>query len=133
MVSGLGESVSGEWSGDIDLNDGKLKQMYMAYRKRLDFISSINGEEEDIQLLRQQIVQDVDFVTSSKLIFIIICYILCVALKKFNDEYQAKLKEKVRSEKVMMQLAWNVKDLGDLNEHERKIINESDEIKQKMQ
>ena len=65
----------------------------MAYRKRLDFISSINGEE-DIQLLRQQIVQDVDFVTSSKLIFIIICYILCVALKKFNDEYQAKLKEK---------------------------------------
>ena len=32
----------------------------------------------------------------------------------------------------MMQLAWNVKDLGDLNEHGRKIINESDEIKQKM-
>ena len=54
-MSGLGESVSGEWSGDIDLNDGKLKEMYMAYRKRLDFINNIRGEE-DIQLLRQQIV-----------------------------------------------------------------------------
>ena len=71
----MGKSVSGEWSGDVDLNDGKLKQMYMAYRKHLDFISSINREEEeDIQLLRQQTLQDVDFVTSSKLIFIIICY-----------------------------------------------------------
>lgn len=49
----------------------KLKQMYMAYQKHLDFISSINGEEqEDIQLLKQQIVQDVDFVTSSELIVI---------------------------------------------------------------
>ena len=31
LVSGLGESVSGEWSGDIDLND----RTYMAYRKHL--------------------------------------------------------------------------------------------------
>ena len=49
-----------------------------------------------------------------------------------NDEYQAKLKERVHSEKVMMQLAWNVKDLSDLNEHGRKIIHESNDIKQKM-
>lgn len=23
LVSGLGESIRGEWSGDVDLNDGK--------------------------------------------------------------------------------------------------------------
>ena len=55
-----------------------------------------------------------------------------VGLKKCNDEYQAKLKERAGSEKVMMQLAWNVKDLSDLTEHGRRIIHESDDIKQKM-
>lgn len=57
---------------------------------------------------------------------------LCVALKKRNDEYQVKLKEGVCSEKVIMQLAWNVKDLSGLNEHGRRLITESDDIKQKM-
>ena len=32
----------------------------------------------------------------------------------------------------MMQLEWNVKDLGDLNEQGRRIIRESDDIKRKM-
>ena len=110
--------------------------MYMTYRKHLDFINTINGEEEDIQLLRQQIVHDVGFITSSKsswqlyIRFIIVCII--VALKEFNDEYVTKLKERTCSEKVTMQLAWSVKDLSDLNEQGRKIIHESDDIKQKI-
>ena len=45
-MSGIGESVSGEWNGDVDLNNGKLQQMYLAYRKHLNFINSISGEEE---------------------------------------------------------------------------------------
>ena len=57
---------------------------------------------------------------------------MCTALKKFNDEYTTKLKERVCSEKMMMQLAWNVKDLSDLNEQGRRIIRESDDIKRKM-
>lgn len=28
---GLWESVSEEWAGDVDLNDGDLKQMYEQY------------------------------------------------------------------------------------------------------
>ena len=34
VVSGLGESVKGEWSGNIDLNDGKLKSLYDQYCDR---------------------------------------------------------------------------------------------------
>ena len=29
LLSGLGESVKGEWSGDIDLNDGSIQQLYI--------------------------------------------------------------------------------------------------------
>ena len=79
--------MSAEWSDNVDLNDGKMQQMYMAYRKHLDFINIINGKEEDIQLLRQQ---DVDLITSSKLSQLFLHNIHCIhghiALKKFNDE-----------------------------------------------
>jgi len=35
VLSGLGESVKGEWSGD--LNDGSTQQLYTNYRKQIDF------------------------------------------------------------------------------------------------
>ena len=36
VVKGLGESMKGDWSGDVDLNDGKLDLLYQEYRRRLD-------------------------------------------------------------------------------------------------
>ena len=38
VVKGLWESVSGEWSGDIDLNDGKLNQLYKEFKDRLAWV-----------------------------------------------------------------------------------------------
>ncbi len=38
IVRGLGESMRGEWSGDIDLNDGSLKSMNNEHQKLLKFI-----------------------------------------------------------------------------------------------
>jgi len=35
LVVGLGESVSGEWSGDADLGDGHLQEMFKQYQRRL--------------------------------------------------------------------------------------------------
>ncbi len=32
LVEGLGESVRGEWSGDVDLHDGKLQQLFQQYQ-----------------------------------------------------------------------------------------------------
>ena len=41
IVKGLWQSVAGEWSGDIDLNDGKLQQQYCRYKQKIDVIDSI--------------------------------------------------------------------------------------------
>ena len=41
IVRGLGESMRGEWSGDIDLNDGSLKIMYDEHQKLLKFIDDM--------------------------------------------------------------------------------------------
>ena len=39
-----------------------------------------------------------------------------IALVKANNEYATKQQEGVSTEKLMMNLAWNVKDLSDLND-----------------
>ena len=41
LVPGLFESVDIKWSGDVDLNDGKLQQAYRAYKSKLEFVSEI--------------------------------------------------------------------------------------------
>ena len=33
VVSGLGESIRGQWSGDVDLNDGSLNSLYCKYKQ----------------------------------------------------------------------------------------------------
>ena len=72
LLSGLGESVKGEWSGDVDLNDGSTQQLYKSYRKQLDFLDGISVKlddcnlKRDIEMLRQQTVQDIDFVSASE-------------------------------------------------------------------
>lgn len=41
VVKGLGESMKGDWSGDVDLNDRKLDLLYQEYRRRLEEASHI--------------------------------------------------------------------------------------------
>lgn len=41
VVAGIHESVSLEWNGDVDLNDGEVQKMREAYLNRLSFIGSI--------------------------------------------------------------------------------------------
>ena len=41
-VKGLWESVSGEWSGDTDLNDGKLNQLYKEFQDQLAWVKCIS-------------------------------------------------------------------------------------------
>ena len=41
IVSGLGESVNGVWSGDVDLNDSKLQELYQEYKGQRELINSL--------------------------------------------------------------------------------------------
>ena len=68
VVSGLGESVKLQWSGDVDLNDGKLDEMHSAYSTRLQFIESIGIVRrqqadiyEDLTVLESGIIEDLTF------------------------------------------------------------------------
>ncbi len=72
VAEGLGESVRGEWSGDVDLPDGKLQKQFEKYVKQLKFISVIGLEArqsrlnilEDLTLVKGELLQDLTFVSS---------------------------------------------------------------------
>lgn len=54
------------------------------------------------------------------------------ALVKTNNEYATKQQEGRYTEKLMTSLAWNIKDLSDLNECGRKVIQDCDIIKRRL-
>jgi len=72
LTSGLGESVSHEWSGDEDLCDGKLPSLYSEYRHRRQFAENLGmqGREGrwdisiDLHALEGDLTNDIDFLTS---------------------------------------------------------------------
>lgn len=75
LVSGLGESVKGVWSGDVDLADGELRKAQMLHQERIDFHDQLVKRDhrdplktaEDITVVEQQTIQDVVFISTSEL------------------------------------------------------------------
>ena len=73
-MSGLCESVRQKWSGDVDLNDGKLEKYYVAYLSRLRFVSGLGlGYRmdrvilaDDLKEIQQQLQLNKDFVTKGE-------------------------------------------------------------------
>ena len=57
IQQGLRESMRNEWSGDVDLGDGKLQDKYSKYAEYLKFVrciglnnrSSLDNIKEDLQ------------------------------------------------------------------------------------
>ena len=45
VVKGIGESMRGEWSGDVDLNDGKLALLHLECQRLLKETSRIGLED----------------------------------------------------------------------------------------
>ena len=72
VVAGLGESVQKEWSGDVDLDAGKLKQMHDTYLKRLKSIRYIglgrrmerSHLQDDLAQLEHDLTDDLTFLSS---------------------------------------------------------------------
>lgn len=61
VVKGLWQSASGEWSGDADLNDGKLRQQFKIFCQRKERINSI-GMQESLEAIRTELTSVVDAV-----------------------------------------------------------------------
>ena len=131
------ESTTLQWNGDVDLNDGKLQDQYKAYRKRLDFVETIdlNGEGSDVACelttASRELLNDLDFIHSgTEYKLIVLCCIaifiheVCLYpdLTKTNATYSEKQKAGKSSEKILITLAWKVKELTDLNERGRRLL-----------
>ena len=59
VVKGLWQSSSGEWSGDVDLNDGKLQQQFTKFCQRKERINGI-GMQESVEAIRTELTSVVD-------------------------------------------------------------------------
>ena len=64
VVKGLWLSVSGEWSGDVDLNDGKLQHLYTSFRDTLTWISKIGLDTSDIAYIKKDIEKALAIISS---------------------------------------------------------------------
>ena len=75
ILPGLGESVRGIWSGDVDHNNGDLQRQYTAYQERLKSIAGIQmaHSSDHIELLEKlkvtcsKLSDDLNFLHSGKL------------------------------------------------------------------
>ena len=75
VVKGLKELTWGEWSGDVDLNDGYVKSIYKEYQDQLQSAASIGlGDRSTLQLIEvdrnaalKQMNDDLTFLHSGKL------------------------------------------------------------------
>ena len=78
VLKGLWESVSGEWAGDVDLNDGKLQQAYEHHKGRIKWIKSIGLQSQGMECIKQDLMKahdiistEIGFVSNGMCIFII--------------------------------------------------------------
>ena len=73
-MSGLTESVNGEWSGDVNLYPEALEKLFKEYKERLNFTGGLGLQDRatnvvvqsDITTIKEQITSDIKFVTSGK-------------------------------------------------------------------
>jgi len=75
VVKGLWQSVGGEWSGDVDLNDGKLQLQYAEYQATVTWIDKIGLDTTDLSHIKRDlekaltiISSDIDFISTGTLI-----------------------------------------------------------------
>ena len=82
ISKGLGESISGKWSGDVDLNDGSLEQQYAAYKDRLAFVdglalgdhNSMMCIENDLSTIKKEMDADIVFITAGDYLNVLYMY-----------------------------------------------------------
>ena len=71
VVKGLWESVSGKWAGDVDVDDGKVDQLYKEVQDRVTWVKTIGTAEVSVEEIKKNLLKalkdnsaDLEFVTS---------------------------------------------------------------------
>ena len=106
VVKGIGESVRGDWSGNVDLNDGALDALFLEYRNVLRETAEIGGLgqrqqsaaiTEDLTVAMGNLKHYLTFISKSKLLKVIIkvnsfsAYVLFLELFFFRHNLPQKL------------------------------------------
>ena len=97
--NGLRESLRGVWSGDEDLGDGLLQQLFEVYKSRRASVMCIGTAKRlqkvslDLTNVLSEITNDLDF--------------LARGVVSANEAYSKALKANTSSEQTMMELSWN--------------------------
>jgi hypothetical protein len=72
IVSGLGESVHGEWSDEVNVDQKALDAAYQKYKEMLEWVAQLGlGErqgdlEMNLDTVQNQVTDDINFITTSK-------------------------------------------------------------------
>ena len=74
VVKGVWESTKGEWSGDVDLNDGQLEYFHQQFKEQLQWTegsglkqrSSADSMRCDLQTALARLEVDLKFIHSGK-------------------------------------------------------------------
>ena len=71
VVKGLWQSVSGEWGGDVDLNDGKLQHLHTEFQDAITWINSIglhnsgvDHVKNDLKKVLTKLTSDLKFIST---------------------------------------------------------------------
>jgi len=67
----LWESVSGKWAGDVDVDDGKVDQLYKEVQDRITWVKTIGTANVSVEEIKKNLLKalkdnsaDLEFVTS---------------------------------------------------------------------
>lgn len=75
VVCGLKESVTHQWSGDVDFNDGQVQKAHEKYCEHLQFIQGLGLGERcsrsaivvDLKVIEKNLSDDLDLLVSGRL------------------------------------------------------------------
>ena len=127
VVKGIRELVRGDWSGDVDLNDGAVNTSFQEYHGVLRETAQIGlGQRrqstaitEDLTAAMENLKDHITFIRQSKLLKVMITvntsvHTLLLELSILNTAYEEKLSTGHFPEKSMLELLWNINTLKQL-------------------
>ena len=138
MSPRLSASTRGEWSGDVDLNDGVLNCLYQECKDRLKLAAEIGLRERgiqqslnhDLKKSMEQLSDDLKFIHKGKhcvllsLATLLLYNLHTLELQKVSSTYAEKQRSKTIQEKEFFSLAWDIQELQRLNDKGRSLRTE---------